>query len=118
MKVIIAGSRDLEITIEELENIINNTGVDISLLLNGKCPTGIDKIAYKWAEKNIIPIEEYPAQWDTHGKSAGPKRNKMMAENAECLIAIYRENSLTPGTKNMIAEATKFKLKIFQHLIK
>jgi hypothetical protein len=51
MKVIIAGSRDLEITIEELENIINNTGIDISVLLNGKCPTGIDKIAYGWAEK-------------------------------------------------------------------
>ena len=28
MNVIIAGYRDLEITIEELENIINNTGVD------------------------------------------------------------------------------------------
>ncbi len=118
MRVIIAGSRNVEITNEELENIIKDCNIDITILLNGKCPTGIDNIAYKWAKNNSVKIEEYEAEWNKYGKSAGPRRNRLMASNADCLIAIYKENLLTPGTKNMIDEATKCNLKVFRYTIK
>jgi hypothetical protein len=114
MITIIAGSRNLELTSEKFNEIIKE--FKIVKLLNGKCPTGIDAIAYKWAETNKIPIEEYPADW-SKGLSAGPVRNRLMASKAECLIAIYRKNNLTPGTENMIHEAKKRKLKIFIKII-
>jgi len=113
MSVIIAGSRDLEITIEELDLIITESQFEIKKLINGLCPTGIDAVALKWANKNNIPIETYKAEWEKYGKSAGPKRNKLMASKAEKLIAIYKKNALTPGTRNMIEEAQVKKLIVF-----
>jgi hypothetical protein len=53
----------------------------------------------------------FPADWKTHGKAAGPIRNRQMAKNAEALIALWDGNSR--GTKNMIETATKLGLKVY-----
>jgi hypothetical protein len=50
-----------------------------------------------------------PADWDTHGKSAGFKRNKEMAEVSQGLIAFW--DNVSKGTKHMIDIATELKLK-------
>ena len=113
MSVIIAGSRDLEITVDELDTIIKESGFKIEKLLNGLCKTGIDAIALKWSHENNIVTELYPADWSKHGLAGGPIRNREMAQNATALIGIYKKDKLGPGTKNMIEEATKKKLNIF-----
>ncbi len=107
MSVIIAGSRDLEISTAELDLIIKESKFEIKKLICGMCPSGIDAVAANWAKENKIPIEEYPAEWEKYGKSAGPRRNKLMTFKADKLIAIYKKNNLTPGTKNMIDSAKK-----------
>lgn len=43
------------------------------------------------------------AKWSEHGKSAGPTRNREMAEIAEQLIAI--PDAKSKGTRNMITAA-------------
>jgi len=113
MSVIIAGSRDLEISIDLLDSIIKESDFKIEKLLNGLCKTGIDSVALKWASKNNIKTDLYPADWSKFGLSAGPRRNRSMADNATHLIAIYKKGRLGPGTKNMIEEATKRNLTIF-----
>ena len=50
----------------------------ITLMVEGRCPTGADKIARLWAQDNEIPGRSYPADWNTWGKSAGPRRNTQM----------------------------------------
>lgn len=52
-------------------------------------------------------IEAYPADWNTHGKAAGPIRNKQMLTEGkpDLVIAFLAPNSR--GTKNMIEQATK-----------
>ena len=117
MSVIIAGSRDLEITVEELDLIIKESGLEIKELLNGFCKTGIDSVALKWSLKNNIETKLFEAQWSLYGLSAGPRRNRAMAEQATALIAIYKKDKLGPGTKNMIDLATKRKLIIFIKII-
>ena len=107
MSVIIAGSRDLAISTSELDCIIKESKFKIKKLVCGMCPTGIDAAAVNWAKENGIPIEEYPADWEKYGKSAGPIRNRLMATKAEKLIVIYRKDNLTPGTKNMIESGKK-----------
>jgi hypothetical protein len=65
----------------------------------------VDKSGALWGmlfEKTITP---FPADWDQHGKAAGPIRNREMAEYADELIALWDGKSR--GTKNMIDEMLK-----------
>ena len=104
MKVIIAGGRDI-IYKEIVEKAIKESGFVITELISGACPTGVDVLGEKWAKENGIKIIRYPANWDKYGRAAGPIRNEQMSEIAEALIAIWDGKS--PGTKNMISNATK-----------
>lgn len=47
-------------------------------ILTGACPTGADAIAQEWAVLNERPYIGVPAQWSTHGASAGPRRNTIL----------------------------------------
>lgn len=50
-----------------------------------------------------IEHEEFPADWTTYGRVAGPIRNRRMAEAADMLIAFPGGR----GTANMISEMEK-----------
>ena len=62
-------------------------------------------VAEKYAEENGFKVEKYPADWKTYGKSAGPRRNKQMAEVSDYVICFWDEES--KGTKSMIDYARK-----------
>lgn len=109
MKVIIAGGRDYH-DYETVCQAVANSGFFIDTVISGGA-TGVDTLAVRYALENDIPLETYPADWATHGKAAGPIRNRKMAEVAEGLIAIWDGQS--PGTKNMIDTAMKHNLVIF-----
>lgn len=98
MRVIIAGSRDLE-RIEYIEKAVEESGFDITHIISGAA-RGIDKNSIVYAVKTKTHYTVYPAEWDKYGKSAGYKRNMTMADNADALIAIWDGESR--GTKHMI----------------
>ena len=52
----------------------------------------------------------YAAEWNRFGKSAGYKRNVVMAENAEALLAIW--DGTSKGTGHMINIAKERGLKV------
>jgi hypothetical protein len=54
---------------------------------------GADMYGAKWAYSNNIPIKKFPADWNTHGKAAGPIRNQQMAEYADALIVFIWDGS-------------------------
>ena len=54
-------------------------------------------------------IIKFPADWDQYGMSAGPRRNKEMAENADALLAIW--DGTSRGTQSMLSYAKKYGLK-------
>lgn len=115
MKCIIAGSRASHLP-ETDENFIclqwaiKDSNFDIDTVVCGMA-TGVDSMGYKWASENNIPIAEFPADWNKFGKSAGPLRNKQMADFADCLIALLPSRMhQSKGTKNMIEQATKKKM--------
>ena len=109
MKVIIAGKRNFY-QYDTLLRAIRESKFEITELVSGGAP-GVDTISIVWARENNIPIKLFKADWQAHGKSAGPIRNQQMAEYGEALIALWDYNST--GTKNMIEQATKKGLKIF-----
>jgi glycerophosphoryl diester phosphodiesterase len=62
--------------------------------------SGADSHGAHWAHDNGIEVKEFHAQWKRFGRSAGPRRNQHMADNADALIAVWDGQS--HGTKNMI----------------
>lgn len=59
------------------------------------------------AAVNDLPVKQFPADWKTHGKAAGPIRNKQMAEYADAAI-IFVVN-FSAGSMNMMSQMIKLK---------
>ena len=128
MKVIVAGGRDfgdyelvrveLNLRLSDKANIemisgrcSDKTGVLTFTTLDGIDVYGADGLGERWAKKQGLIVHPFPADWITHGKYAGPIRNKIMAMQAEALIAFWDGKS--KGTKNMIDTARKQGLEVY-----
>ena len=98
MKVIIAGTRDVT-DYKLVVDTITRSGYNITEVVSG-CATGVDRLGEQWARANDINVKEMPANWTLYGKSAGPRRNKDMAEYADAAVIIWDGKSA--GTRNMI----------------
>ncbi len=105
MWVIIAGGRDFsdyELLKERCDHFLSLTqGV---VVVSG-CARGADTLGEQWAQERGHEIIRMPADWNKHGKLAGPIRNSEMAKQAEALIAFWDGESR--GTKHMIETARK-----------
>lgn len=106
MRVIIAGSRTIH-RYDILLEMIEECGWNITTVLSGGAK-GVDALGERYAEEMNIKLEVYPANWQKHGKAAGPIRNRLMAERADALIAIM--DGYSKGTGNMIETAAKLGL--------
>lgn len=98
MKVIIAGSRNIKDYALVVE-AVKQSGYEITEVVSG-CATGVDWLGEQWARANNVPVKEMPADWNRYGKSAGPYRNRAMAEYADAAVIIWDGESR--GTRNMI----------------
>jgi len=89
-----------------------NENEEISNIISGGA-TGADSLAEKYATDNDIPITIHKADWDKFGKSAGPKRNTLIVNGCDSLIAFPSKSSR--GTWDSVRKAKKAnkKVKIF-----
>lgn len=110
MKVIIAGCRDFEPTLQDIDEALYHSGFGLTELVHGGC-RGVDQKAAFWAMGRNIKVKEFKADWPKYGRSAGPKRNKKMAKYADALIAFWDGRS--KGTANMIREAVLGELPVY-----
>lgn len=100
MRVIIAGSRAFsEIDIDSVQQAIDDSGFAVTEVICG-CARGADSAGRNWAYANNIPVNEMPAAWGVHGKSAGYKRNREMGLIADAAIVLWDGQS--KGSKHMI----------------
>ena len=113
VKVIIAGGRDYEnynelecVADHMLEKLMNTH--DIVIISGGA--RGADAMAMRYANHRGFELIVMPADWNTHGRSAGYKRNAQMAEAATHLIAFW--DGVSRGTKHMIDIAHSMKIKV------
>lgn len=109
MKVIgIVGSRrkNSSTDLKRCYDAFINVYIKGDTLVSGGCPKGGDRFAEKFAEHMKIPIKIHPAEWDKYGKSAGFKRNGLIAQDADILIAIVSDDR-TGGTEDTIKKAEK-----------
>ena len=83
MRILITGSRDWAsdaILSNAVAEAIPDNLTRVTLV-HGACPTGADlfasQLARRWRRFNE---EAHPADWDTHGRAAGPIRNQAMVD--------------------------------------
>lgn len=108
-KLIVAGGRHYKDGPEDWKKLFDLVEkLDVDVIITGGAP-GADEFGRKFAFINSIHHEEVPADWDQHGRAAGPIRNQKMASMADAVV-------LFPGgagTQSMFNQAKKFGLQIF-----
>lgn len=110
MKLIIAGGRDF-MNYEKLRTCVDDfvQRNEVTEVVSGTA-RGADVLGEIYAKANGIPVKQFPANWNKHGKKAGYLRNAEMAEYADALIAFWDGKS--KGTKHMIDLAYKHGLQV------
>lgn len=108
-RVAVAGCRtynDYEEAKEYIEHCISNIRHSSRIIIVSGGSRGADRLGERFALENRFEIERYYADWDKFGKSAGPRRNRLMAENSDFVICFWDGKSR--GTKSMIENAKQY----------
>lgn len=99
MRIIVAGGRDFN-NYEILDKVLScEINPPFDTIISGDA-RGADILGAEWGARHGVPIQHFPAYWDTYGKAAGFIRNAEMGEYADMLIAFWDEKS--KGTAHMI----------------
>ena len=101
LNVIVAGGRnysDYKAVKTKLDNFRSTLkpGTEVNIISGGA--TGADSLGERYAKENNLDIRRFSADWNQHGKAAGPIRNEQMATEGDVLISFPGGT----GTKNMI----------------
>lgn len=86
IRLIIAGGRGYHMRLQDIEHL-NQIREDyqITLVITGGA-SGADTEGHNWAIRCGFPTRVFPADWDTHGRAAGPIRNQEMVESADAIV--------------------------------
>jgi hypothetical protein len=107
MKLAVIGSRtfkDYDLMKEELSKL--NSKEEITEIVSGGAK-GADSLAERYAKEFNIPVKVFEANWDKHGRRAGPLRNIKIVDYCDSLIAFW--DSKSTGTKHSIGLAKEQK---------
>lgn len=112
-RVIIAGGRDFDDYVKLVKmcnSILRYKMVTHRIVILSGLARGADTLEVRYADEHHFECAGYSADWGRYGKSAGIKRNALMADNADALIAFWDGHS--KGIKNMIEQAQSRGLQI------
>lgn len=103
MKVLVCGSRHFN---DEglLRSVLDTKS--ISKIIHGMA-RGADTLGGEYARLHGIPVDAYPALWDTYGRRAGPIRNAQMLKEGQPDLVVAFRGPNSRGTQNMIDQARK-----------
>lgn len=109
-RVIFTGSRkfsDVDAVLKAMNGLLK---IDNDWIVVHGAAAGLDTIADSVAGDFGFKIERHPANWELHGRSAGPIRNqKMLDLGADLVIAFPLDG---PGTRHMIKISLEAKLPV------
>lgn len=122
-RILVTGSRDWEshsVIAESLASVVVDAIYHDKepVVVHGDCPTGADAIVQTICEAAEIRTERHPADWNKHGRAAGPIRNQEMVDlGANVCLAFPHHGSR--GTNDCIrrAEGADIPVHIFQDVV-
>lgn len=104
MKIVIAGSRNLEKKQKVVYHCIKYALAMLQFepieIVSGTA-VGVDKWGEWYAKQHGINIKRFPADWTKHGRAAGPIRNNEMADYCDAGIVII--NNESTGSNHMFS---------------
>ncbi|MGM9508819.1 SLOG family protein [Larkinella sp. GY13] len=101
MKTAIIGSRTAtDASYETLKQTADELGV--TEIISGGA-TGADTLAERYAQETGKPLTVFKADWNHHGKAAGPIRNRQIIEGADLVLALWDGQS--KGTADSLKKA-------------
>lgn len=117
MVVVIAGSRDIIATSEQISSGLEVLGFNQERdeVISGGAQ-GVDMCAAEYCMDRGITFTEYAADWEKYGRSAGPRRNALMAEDADALLLIW--DGVSRGSQNMRAQMIAMGKKVHEIIVK
>lgn len=89
------------------------------VIIHGHCPDGADHLADRLAQRHGLSVDagtliRVPADWDQHGKAAGPIRNARMArEYHPDVVYAFRAHGKSTGTDGMVKIARRMGIKAY-----
>ncbi len=106
---VISGSRTWpEVKVGPIElmmvGLVKTSAIPVRFFV-GDCPSGVDAIALQVADKHDLDIHIFVADWEKHGRAAGPIRNGEMVSRKPHLWYAFRNNGDSPGTDDGIRQA-------------
>jgi len=108
VKLIIAGGRNYKLSPHEFARLDKEFQGKVTKVISGGA-SGVDASGEFWAKCWGIPIRVIKPNWKKYGKSAGPIRNRTMA-NAAGAVVLFTGGK---GTESMFQEARKSGLTIY-----
>lgn len=100
MRVLVCGGRNYRDPKAVYEALNALDGVT-SIIEGGA--QGADCFAAEWADKTGTPHMQFNADWKTHGRAAGPIRNRQMLDEGKPDLVLAFPGGR--GTANMIMQA-------------
>lgn len=73
--------------------------------------SGADRLAGRWGQARGVSVEVYPADWDKHGRAAGPIRNQEMLGKKPDLVVAFPGGK---GTADMVRRAKAAGVKVVE----
>ena len=111
-RVLVCGGRDFN-DYDLLESVLDTISSEVGVfqIISG-CAKGADTLAIQYANKHEYPLREFPADWDKHGKAAGPIRNKQMLDEGRPNIVIAFPGGR--GTADMVNRSKKVGIEVIE----
>lgn len=109
MRVLVTGGRtyghndsdQVQAAFAALDALIPEEGPSKLVLIHGGC-TGADTVAQCWAEARGVHQNIHEADWQRHGRAAGPIRNQAMVDSKPDLVLAFPGRR---GTADMVRRA-------------
>lgn len=117
MKLIIAGTRTLNPTIDDINKYLQMHNLSNAKfeVVSGKA-MGVDTSGEKFARYYNLKVHDFPADWERFGRAAGPIRNRQMAEFSDALLLIWDGKS--KGSMNMKTLMTNIGKSVYEVILK
>ena len=120
LRVLVCGSRTYadEAKVHDVLSAINRVHGPIDTIIDGAA-TGADTLGWGWGYNSPgIKSERYAANWNLHGKAAGPIRNQqMLDEGKPDLVVAFVDKPLSQsrGTADMVCRSRAAGLRVIVH---
>lgn len=105
-KVLVCGGRDFD-DVNAFTVAMNKIDADtpITMVIEGGCPRGADRLARQWAHARGIHVATVEALWKLGGTRAGPMRNAAMLTLMPQLVVAFPGGRGTAGMIEMAKRA-------------